>query len=196
MVFGGLQQLGAVLREELLVGGHHRLAGGEGGELDGARRLDAADQLDDDVDGGVGDELGEVGRDVHARRHLGAALGRQLADRAQAHVLAGRQADLVGAFVQQPPDAGAYRAVPHKSDADLVHRCPFVSAVTWLSALSPCAAGRRSAASFARRAQARAAGAPARGCCSRSTSSHVSRAMITRASPPATMTTAGRGWPL
>ena len=172
VVFGGLQKLGTVLREELLVGGDHRLASLERGELERARRLDAADQLDHHADRGIVQKVAEVGRRAHPGRHQGATFGRELADRAQRHVLAGRQADLVGAFVQQAPDAGTHGPVAHKSDTHLFHSVSLLSR------------------------QSRATAASVSGRCSRSTSSHVSRAMITRALPPATMTTAGRGWPL
>ena len=52
---GGREQLGAGGGEQLLVAGDHRLARLEGGEDQLAGRLDAADDLDDDVDVGVGD---------------------------------------------------------------------------------------------------------------------------------------------
>ena len=45
-----LEQLGAVVGEERLVGGDHVLAGGERLEDERARRLEAADQLDHDLD--------------------------------------------------------------------------------------------------------------------------------------------------
>ena len=66
---GRLEQLGAVVGEQLLVAGDHRLAGLERGEDEVAGRLDAADDLDDDVDargrrrraGVVGEPVGRAG---------------------------------------------------------------------------------------------------------------------------------------
>ena len=59
---GGLEQLLADVGEQLLVGGDDRLAGLRArSRIELARRLDAADHLDDDVDVGVGDDgLGVV----------------------------------------------------------------------------------------------------------------------------------------
>ena len=53
---GGLEQLDADVGEQLLVGGDDRLAAGERGGDQLAGRLDAADDLDDEVDVGVGDD--------------------------------------------------------------------------------------------------------------------------------------------
>ena len=55
-----VEQLGPVGGEQLLVGGDDRLARLQGGEDEGAGRLDAADDLDDQVDVGVGDDAGGV----------------------------------------------------------------------------------------------------------------------------------------
>ena len=69
---GGLgrgEELGADVGEQLLVGGDHRLARLERVEDQLAGGLDAADDLDHDVDVGVGhDRGGVVGEDVGARR--------------------------------------------------------------------------------------------------------------------------------
>ena len=62
---GRLEQLGAVLGEQLLVAGDDRLARLEGGEDQVAGGLDAADELDDEVDVGVVDDrAGVVGEPV------------------------------------------------------------------------------------------------------------------------------------
>jgi hypothetical protein len=53
-VLRSFEQLGPGRGEELLVAGDHRLAGLDGGEDEVARRVDAADHLDDHVDLGVG----------------------------------------------------------------------------------------------------------------------------------------------
>ena len=47
--FRGLVDLGAVLGQQRLVGGHHGRAGFDGGQHEGARRFESADQFDDDV---------------------------------------------------------------------------------------------------------------------------------------------------
>ena len=60
-LLGGLEQLGPVRGEQLLVAGDDRLAGLEGGEDELAGRLDAPDELDDEVDLGVVDDRGRVG---------------------------------------------------------------------------------------------------------------------------------------
>ena len=75
---GGLEELGAVLGEQLLVAGDDRLAGLEGGEDEVAGGLDAADELDDEVDVGiVDDRAGVVGEPVARRaRWAGAWRGR------------------------------------------------------------------------------------------------------------------------
>jgi hypothetical protein len=51
-------ELGAVVGEQGLVGGDHVLAGGERFQDERARRLQAAHQLDHDVNGRIGDHLG------------------------------------------------------------------------------------------------------------------------------------------
>ena len=100
-VLGRLQQLGAVLREKLLVGRDDRLAGLERLELEAARRLEAADQLHDDVDLRIADDLGEVGRDGHALRDQLRPLGGPLEDATQLDVLARGESDLVGLLDEQ-----------------------------------------------------------------------------------------------
>src|SRR5690606_11991057 len=58
---GGLGEFAGVLGEQRLVGGHHRLACVEGGPHECARKVDAADQLDDDVHVVASDEGLRVG---------------------------------------------------------------------------------------------------------------------------------------
>ena len=149
VVFGRLQQLGAVLREELLVGRHDRLAGREGGELERARRLDAADQLDHDVDLGVVHEIGELGRRAHAGGTSAGARAR-VADGAQASPLCRSPGGSRRRSREQPSDARTHGPVAHKADADLDSTGgPFCRMVPQESApaqLAPAgAAGRRSA---------------------------------------------------
>ena len=79
VVVGGVEQLDADVGQQLLVGGDDRLAGGQrrGDQL--ACRLDAADDLDDDVDGGIGDDVVGVAGE-HAGRQVDVAVTRQVAD--------------------------------------------------------------------------------------------------------------------
>ena len=76
----GLEQLGADVREQLLVGGDDRLARASAVEDERAGRLDAADHLDDDVDGRIGDDRGRVGGE-HALRQRDRTVLRDVAHR-------------------------------------------------------------------------------------------------------------------
>ena len=68
---GRLEQLAPLVREQLLVGGDHPLAVREGPEQQLLRRLDAAEDLDDDVDPGVVDDGHAVDGERLARlRHV------------------------------------------------------------------------------------------------------------------------------
>ena len=76
MLLGGGVERRAVLGEQRLVGGDDGRAVLEGGGDEGAGGLDAADDLDDDVDVAAFDEGGRIGGDqrgVDALAHLGGA---------------------------------------------------------------------------------------------------------------------------
>ena len=78
-LLGGLEQLDADVGEQLLVGGDHRLARREGRGDQLAGRLDATDDLDDEIDVGVGDDgSGVVGEQGGC--DLDVAASRQVAD--------------------------------------------------------------------------------------------------------------------
>ena len=62
------EQLGAVVGQQLLVAGDHRLAGLQRGEDQLAGRLDAADDLDDHVDVGIVDDRGGIGGEDAGRQ--------------------------------------------------------------------------------------------------------------------------------
>ena len=94
-------QLLAVLGEQLLVGRHDVLAGAHRAQHVLARRLDAADQLDDQV--GALEDLVEVA--ARARQHAG-QLGPQ----------AGGRGDRVGALGQQRLERPADGAVAQQAD--------------------------------------------------------------------------------
>ena len=77
---GRCEQLGADVGEQLLVGGHDRLAGPQRGHDQPARRLDPTDHLDHEVDVGIDDDAVRVaGED--AVGELDIALARHVADR-------------------------------------------------------------------------------------------------------------------
>ena len=92
-----LVELGAVVGEQRLVGRHHVLAGGQRAQDEGARRLEAADQLDHDVDGGIGED---------PRRVVGHRQRREVEPLARA--------DEVGVG-DRPPRSGARRSAPAAS---------------------------------------------------------------------------------
>ena len=97
------EQLVAVLREQLLVGGHQGLARLQRAQRVLPRGLDAADQLDDRV-GGLEDL---VERSARARQHprdLGPA--------------AGGRGDRVGALGEQRVERRPHRAVTEQADAE------------------------------------------------------------------------------
>ena len=62
MLVGELGEFGAALGHQRLVGGDDRDAASQGGLDVGARRLDAAGELDQDVEVVAADEPGDVGR--------------------------------------------------------------------------------------------------------------------------------------
>ena len=78
MVVGGVEQLDADVGQQLLVGGDDRLAGGQrrGDQLAG--RLDAADDLDDEVDVRIGDDVVGVAGE-HAGRQVDVAVAGEVA---------------------------------------------------------------------------------------------------------------------
>src|SRR5205814_7955638 len=73
---GGVEDGRAVLGQQRLVGGDDVLAGGQGVEHDLPGDAGATDQLDDDVDGRVGEGGGRVGGEQVAGEFDGAGLVR------------------------------------------------------------------------------------------------------------------------
>jgi hypothetical protein len=59
-LLGGIEQLDADVGQQLLVRRDDRLAGSEGGGDQLSRRLDAADDLDDEIDVWIGDDSRSV----------------------------------------------------------------------------------------------------------------------------------------
>ena len=110
------EQLGAVLGQQLLVAGDDRLARLEGGEDELAGRLDAADELDDEVDVGVVDDRRRR-RGEHARP--GARSGRGLARSRTATRVTSRRspvrASMVGALGARSARRAGAPTLPHPS---------------------------------------------------------------------------------
>ncbi len=161
---GRLEQLPAEVGQQLLVGRDDGLAGLQGGQDQRAGRFDAADHLDDDIDGGVADHLvGVVGEAVGVE--VDVALLGQVADGDLGHLDldAGPGLDDGGVAVEEADERGADVAAAQQPDPDD-------------SAAVGDRLGRQGHASSRR-----------------SRSSTVSRRTTRRASPPATKTTAGRG---
>ncbi len=116
-------ELGAVVGQQLLVGGDDRLAGSERSEHQRAGRFDATDDLDDDVDVGIGDDGRCVGGvdaevDVDAPVAGGAVHG----DAADGEVDAGARGDLGALLGQQRDERGADIAATKETDAYRCHR--------------------------------------------------------------------------
>ena len=119
-------QLGAVVREQRFVGGHHVLAGGHRAQDEGARRLEPPDQLDHDLDRGVVEHAGGIldhgqPREVEAvsgPREVGVGDGRQGEPGPRAlfqHLPVG---------LQDLDHTAADRAEPEQPDLDVAHACP------------------------------------------------------------------------
>ena len=124
MLVGCREQGRAVLGEQRLVGGDDRGAGLQRGEDQRAGRLDAADDLDHDVDvvaGGqglrVGGEQGWVDREV-ARAPPGATYR----DAGQLERAAHPGGQVVGVLREQPGDLAAHDAAAEQGDLERVHR--------------------------------------------------------------------------
>ena len=121
VVVGGVEQLDADVGEQLLVGGDHRLAAGERGGDQLAGRLDAADDLDDDVDVGIGDDVVGVAGE-HTGRQLDVALPGEVAhgDARDLERHAGAGLDLLGLGRDQPDERRADVAASEDPDADVL----------------------------------------------------------------------------
>jgi hypothetical protein len=121
-----LEQLAPVMGEERLVGGDHVLARRERLEDERARRLEAPDQLDDDLDLRVVEGLVGVGHQGELRQvePLARPLHVGLGD-AVKHEPAARPLLHLGAMGLQHFDhAAAHRAESEKGDLDVGHVRP------------------------------------------------------------------------
>ena len=118
---GGLEQLDADVGEQLLVGGDDRLAAGQRRRDQLAGRLDAADDLDDEVDVGVGDDVVGVAGE-HARTELDVAVARQVAhgDPGDLQLDAGARLDLLGLGGHEADEGAADVAASEDPDANQV----------------------------------------------------------------------------
>ena len=120
---GRVEQLGAALGDELLVGGHDVLAAAQQLEHVLAGRLDAAHHLGDDRDVGVVDDVAHVGRQ-HPAVGREAPLEVEVADERldDAQPVAGRALDVVRLLVEQPVDRRADGAVAEQCYRDVNRR--------------------------------------------------------------------------
>ncbi len=113
-----LEELFADVREQLLVRGHHRLAGLERGEDQRTRGFDAADHLDDHVDVGRGDDTARVVGE-HTGRELDVTLLGEILHRDPRHLEAnaGTARDQVGVGVEQAHEGRAHVAASENADS-------------------------------------------------------------------------------
>ena len=122
---GRAEDLGTDVREQLLVRGDNRLAVLECREDQLARRLDAADDLDDEVDRRILDDFrGVAGEQALGDRH--GALTRQVAHGDTCDLEAQARASLDGsrALFDEPDERAADVATTEDADADgLAHAC-------------------------------------------------------------------------
>ncbi len=121
-----LEQLGPVVGEQGLVGGHHVLARLQGAQDEGARGLEPADQLDHDLHRGIVDGLGRVGGQRQAREvDPFAGSGEVGVGHAAQRERAARALGQLGAVALEDPGHPAPDgAEPQEGDLDLVH--PFI----------------------------------------------------------------------
>jgi hypothetical protein len=119
LLFGEVPDLGAALGEQRLVGGDHVLAGQDGGAHHLVGALDAAHDLDDDLDLGVVHELHRVRGELLPRHQL-AAHGGDVAHGDAAHVERHAEAALDGRGVlfQQLEEPRPHNATTHEPDTD------------------------------------------------------------------------------
>ncbi len=118
-LLGGREQVRADVGQQLLVAGDHRLARLERGEHQLACRLDAADDLDDDVDLGVDHDPGGVERE-HVLGQLDRTLLGQAPHRHTGHLEEhpGAGGDGVAAAVDEIDQRRADVAAAQQTDAD------------------------------------------------------------------------------
>ena len=121
MVIGGVEQLDADVGQQLLVGGDDGLAGGQrrGDQL--ACRFDAADDLDDDVDGWIGHHVVGIAGE-HAGRQLDVAVTGEVAhgDPGDLQRDAGPGLDLLGLRGDQADERRPDIAASEDADADVL----------------------------------------------------------------------------
>src|SRR5213594_528533 len=116
-------ELGAVVGEERLVGGDHVLAGTERLQDERARGLEAADQLDDDLDGGIREHARRVGGhrellDVEALARAGEVY---VGDGGEGEPAPGTLLEHRPARLENLGDARADGAEAEQSDPDFRH---------------------------------------------------------------------------
>ena len=121
---GGREQLVAVNGEQRLVGGDDVLAGGDRGQQVLARGLVAADELEHDLDLGIGEHGFDVGGDQR-RRHVDETRLVRFADDDLLDLDGGAAEALangVGVIGEQLHDAGADITEAEQADGNLAHQ--------------------------------------------------------------------------
>ena len=124
----GREDLGAVHGQQRLVGGDHVLAGRDGFQHQLPGDAVAADQLDHDVDVGVGDDGARVVHHLHALAHDGlGALGVEVGHHGDLDAAAGAALDLFLVALQDLEGAAADGADAEQADLDGFHGFSHIS---------------------------------------------------------------------
>ncbi len=118
----GREDLGAVHREQRLVGGDHVLAGRDGLEHQLLGDAIAADELDDDVDVGVGDDFARVADHLDAfADHFAGAGSVEVGHHGDLDATAGAALDFFLVALEHLEGAAADRACAEQAYLDGFH---------------------------------------------------------------------------
>jgi hypothetical protein len=121
----GGEDLVAVAREQRLVCGNHMLAVGNRLQDERPRRLDPADELNDDVDVGMREDRRRIARHAHtggASHELARSLRRLVGDLRDADRPPGTPRDLLGVARKHGPRPEPDRADPEQADLERLDR--------------------------------------------------------------------------
>ena len=118
----GREDVAPLLGEQRLVGGDHVLAGLDGLEDKGLGRLDAADQLDNNVDLWVADQIPGIPGERDVAEPFGQGVGAMVGDAGQADGHPGAPDQPLLLRQQHFRQALAHRAKTDYAHPDLVHR--------------------------------------------------------------------------
>ncbi|MDT4827358.1 hypothetical protein FQZ97_607030 [compost metagenome] len=118
----GREDLGAVHGEQRLVGRDHVLAGRDGLEHQLLGDAVAADELDDDVDVGVGDDFARIGDHLHAfAGHFAGTGGVEVGHHGDLDAAAGAAFDFFLVALEHLEGAAADRACAEQAYLDGFH---------------------------------------------------------------------------